>query len=46
MKMLIFWLVQLTDNFLLLLTRHRQIEERLERLEEEVKALRKQRPSE
>ncbi len=46
MKMLNFWLVQLTDNFLLLLTRHRQIEARLERLEEEVRALRKQRPSE
>ena len=46
MKMLIFWLVQLTDNFLLLKIRHNQIEVRLKRLEEEVKALRKQRPSE
>lgn len=46
MQTLIFWLVQLTDNFALLMIRHRQIEAKLKRLEEEVKALRKQRPSE
>lgn len=46
MNILIFWLTQLTDNFLLLKIRHGQIEGRLKRLEEEVKALRKQRPSE
>ncbi len=46
MQMLIFWLMQLTDNFFLLKIRHGQIEERLNRLEEEVKALRKQRPVE
>lgn len=42
MEYLIFWLVQLTDNFAVLFLRQRGIEARLKRLEEEVKALRQQ----
>jgi hypothetical protein len=44
MNLLIYWLIQLTDNFALLFTRQGQIEKRLDRLEKEVKALRQQRP--
>ena len=44
MNLLIYWLIQLTDNFALLFTRQSQIEKQLERLEKEVKALRQQRP--
>ena len=36
------WLRLLSDNFVLLFLRQRQIEARLKRLEDEVKALRKQ----
>ena len=43
MSFIVRWLIQLTDNFLLLMKRHRQIEARLKKLEAEVKALRKQR---
>ena len=39
------WLRLLSDNFALLVIRHRQIEARLKRLEDEVKALRQQGPS-
>jgi hypothetical protein len=44
MHFLIVWLIQLTDNFALLLARHRQIEERLKKLEREVRGLREQPP--
>lgn len=44
MNFILFWLVQLSDNFVLLFWRQREIEARLKRLEEEVKALRQQGP--
>ncbi len=44
MKLLIEWLIALTDNFVLLMLRQRQIEAMLKQLEEEVRALRQQRP--
>lgn len=43
MNFILFWLVQLSDNFALLFYRQRGIEARLKRLEDEVKALREQR---
>lgn len=44
MKLLIGWLILLTDNFSLLMRRQRQIEAKLSRLQKEVEALRQQRP--
>lgn len=43
MNFILFWLVQLSDNFALLFLRQRETEARLKRLEEEVKALLEQR---
>lgn len=41
---LFFWLNLLTENFGLLMLRQRQVESRLKKLEEEVRALREQQP--
>jgi hypothetical protein len=45
MKLLLGWLILLTDSFSLLMIRQRQIEAKLKQLEEEVRALREQRPA-